>query len=72
MTVKRAKTAFQRERNDALIKAKDKLSNKCTAGEAIEIDWVNRRVLVNTNPAFEQKKDESSGSFLSPFHGNLF
>ena len=54
-----ALTFSQRERSRALIKAKDLLEEHLQGGETVAIDFKARQVLVESTPAFSQKKDVS-------------
>ena len=64
LKIKRALTAFQRERNTSLIKAEDIL--KKTGIDDAQIDWKGRQITSKGMPAFVQGKSESGGRFLPP------
>ena len=64
---KRARTNLQKQRNDALIGAEKALKEKLGIPGDVKIDWENRRVVSKGEPAFEQKRGEASGIYLSQF-----
>ena len=67
VSCKRARTGLQKQRNDKLIKANDVLKQNCVSQDLVQIDWKERRVLVNATPAFVQGQETAEGSFLPPF-----
>ena len=64
LRVKRALTAFQRERNISLIKAEDVLKKQGVSDA--KIDWKERQISCKGVPLFVQGKSESGGRFLPP------
>ena len=73
MTVTRAKTALQLERNNCLRRAADLLKKHDKAkNENVEIEWLlvgskTREIKVGSVVAFRQEVGESCGKFLPPF-----
>ena len=67
VTVKEGKTKFQEQRDWALGKASELLTKEAT-GRKVEAKWGKERVvLVDTEVAFRQDKEETGGSFVSAF-----
>ena len=67
LVFKRARTALQKQRNDMLIKAETTLKQHAPGGSDMKIAWKERRIEVNSDPAFVQNRDSPSRSFLAPF-----
>ena len=72
LTIKRARTSQQRDRNDRLFKAKDLITKSCKYGEEVKIDFEHRQILCKNVPAFIQNKDDAGGNFLPPFEQLYF
>ena len=50
-----------------MIGAEKALKDKLGVPGDVKIDWENRRVVSKGEPAFEQKRGETSGIYLSQF-----
>ena len=66
MGCKRARTNLQKQRNDALIGAEKALKEKLGTAGDVKVDWESRRVVSKGEAAFEQRRGEVSGIYLSP------
>jgi hypothetical protein len=67
LTCKRARTSFQKQRNDELITAEKLLKEKHESPSDVKINWQERSVDIKEVAAFLQNRNSTTGKFTDPF-----
>ena len=67
LTVKRARSSLQKQRNDMLVKAHDLIKGEADPGHEVKLDWKSRKVTCQGSDAFIQYRTSNQGIFQKPF-----